>query len=87
MKAFAAAEFRDRAALGIAGRDFRKGLQVAAHEIQIQVGPQGAHSFLIQQYAALEEGGLGAMQHNPGVHEFGALGAGHDAKRGVIKRA
>ena len=85
MEAFALAELRDRAGGRVGGADAGEGFEMAADEIKIELGPEGAEPLIIDVDTSFEEALLQAEDDDTCVDELFALDARDDADDGVVK--
>ena len=87
MEALTLRQLRNGTAGGVPGRDLRKGFQVAANCIEIDLRPKSAQAIFIDQQSYSQELLLRAEDDYAGVDEFLALGTRDNADYRVIIRA
>jgi hypothetical protein len=85
MEALTLAELGDGASGGVGGADAWEGFEMAADQLQIELGPKGAEALLVDVDASFEEALLQAEDDDPSVEELFALDARDDADDSVVK--
>src|SRR5215213_9985079 len=62
-------------------------VQVRPDDLGVEVGVERPQSFRVEMDARVEEPRVLAVEHDPGIYQFSALYARHDAQKGVLEEA
>jgi hypothetical protein len=85
VETLALTELRDGTGCGICGTDPRKGFEVIANQIEIDLRPERAEALIVEVDASFEKALLQAEDNDACVDELFALDARDDANDCVVK--